>query len=318
MRVLITGITGFVGPHLAEYLLAHHTEVELWGLAWGDEGRDQLASLEPDLRLVEGDLTEPASLEAALTAARPEVVFHLAAATSVADSWAHPAHIFRVNVTGQINLFECLLGAGMRPKVVLSSSAEIYGRTPTESLPLTEDHPLRPLSPYGSSKAAQDLIAFQYHAAHGLPTVRLRLFNQTGPRRPARFVLSSFARQITEIERGLRAPELTVGNLEVVRDFSDVRDVARAYWLAAIEGEPGAAYNICSGQPRTVRSALEALLELSACEVEIRVDPELLRVADIPAQYGSHARFTADTGWQPEIPFEQTLRDLLDWHRSSI
>jgi GDP-4-dehydro-6-deoxy-D-mannose reductase len=318
VRVLITGITGFVGPHLAEYLLAHHREVEPWGLAWGDEGRDQLVGLEPGLRLVEGDLTDPASLDAALAAARPEVVFHLAAATSVADSWTHPAHIFRVNVNGQINLFECLLAAGMKPMVVLSSSAEIYGRAPTESLPLTEDHRLRPISPYGASKAAQDLVAFQYHAAHGLPTVRLRLFNQTGPRRPARFVLSSFARQITEIERGLRGPELAVGNLEVVRDFSDVRDVARAYWLAATEGRPGAAYNICSGQPRTIRSALEGLLELSPCQAEIRVEPALLRAAEIPVQYGSHAAFTADTGWQPEIRFEQTLQDLLDWHRGSL
>lgn len=318
MRVLITGITGFVGPHLAEYLLDHHQEVEPWGLAWGDEGRDQLVGLEPGLRLVEGDLTDPASLDAALAAARPEVVFHLAAATSVADSWTHPAHIFRVNVTGQINLFECLLSAGMRPKVVLSSSAEIYGRAPTESLPLTEDHRLRPVSPYGASKAAQDLVAFQYHAARGLPTVRLRLFNQTGPRRPARFVLSSFARQIAEIERGLRGPELAVGDLEVVRDFSDVRDVARAYWLAAIHGRPGEAYNVCSGTPISIRQILDRLLSESDQKLEVRVDPGRLRPADVPVLYGSRAHFTEVTGWEPVIPLATTLHDLLDWWRSAL
>jgi len=318
VRVLITGITGFVGPHLAEYLLAHDEGVEPWGLAWGSEGRDQLAGLGPRLRLVEGDLTEPASLEVAVRAVHPEVVFHLAAASSVASSWAHPAHIFQVNAGGQINLFEALLSAHSKAKIVLSSSAEIYGQAPESSLPLTEDHPLRPVSPYGASKAAQDLIAFQYHAAHGLPTVRLRLFNQTGPRRPARFVLSSFARQIVEIERGLRPAVLKVGNLDVVRDFTDVRDVARAYWLAAVSGRPGGTYNVCSGQPRTIRRALAALLELSGCRAEIEVDPGLLRPADIPTQYGSHERFTADTGWRPEIPFEQTLHDLLEWHRQTV
>ena len=174
------------------------------------------------------------------------------------------------------------------------------------------------MTPYGVSKAAQDLIAHQYFAAHGLPTIRLRLFNHTGPRRPEHFVLSSFARQIIDIERGRRSPTLAVGDLQMVRDFTDVRDVARAYWLAATSGRPGAAYNVCSGTPMTIRAALDLLLQASGLEVVVEVDPDRLRPADIPALYGTHDRFTSDTGWQPEILFEQTLHDLLDWHRQAL
>jgi nucleoside-diphosphate-sugar epimerase len=233
VRALITGITGFVGPHLAEYLLTSHPECEVWGLAWGEAGRQQLEPLKPRLQLVEADLTKPRSILPAVRAARPDLVFHLAAASSVASSWTSPALFVEVNVIGQINLFEALRAEALDPVVVVSSSGDVYGQLAAELLPAREDLPLKPVSPYGLSKAGQDLCAYQYFAAHSLRTVRLRLFNHTGPRRPSGFVLSSFARQVAEIEAGRSAATVRVGNLDAVRDFLDVRDVARAYWLAA-------------------------------------------------------------------------------------
>jgi GDP-4-dehydro-6-deoxy-D-mannose reductase len=318
MRALITGITGFVGPYLAEHLLAEAPGCEPWGLAWGEAGRAQLEPLQPALRLVEGDLMEPASLVAALEQCRPDVVFHLAAASSVASSWADPATVFQVNVVGQIHLLEAVRTVGLAPRVVVSSSADVYGRVPPESLPAHEELPLAPISPYGASKAAQDLVAAQYFAAHGLPTVRLRCFNHTGPRRPGHFALSSWARQVAEIEAGLAEPTITVGDLDVVRDFTDVRDVVRAYWLAALHGAPGAAYNVCSGTPVPLRRAIELLAGSISPAPAVRVDPGLLRPTDIPALYGDPSRLAAATGWRPSIPLEQTLADLLEWWRQQV
>lgn len=318
MRALITGITGFAGPHLAEHILADHPDTELFGLAWGDDGRDTVAELGPGLTVVEGDLTDPVTLTAALEEARPEVVFHLAAASSVASSWSDPALIFRVNVVGQVNLFEALRRLDLEPLVVVSSSAEIYGRISGPDRALYEGSVVAPMSPYGASKAAQDVIAHQYHLAGTLPTIRLRLFNHTGPRRQPTFVASSFARQIARIERGLQPPVLEVGNLDVYRDFSDVRDVARAYWLAATRGEPGAAYNVCSGSAVSIQEILEHLLALADLTVQVKQDPERLRSSDVPILVGDHSLFTSVTGWEPVIPLHRTLADLLDWWRKKV
>jgi GDP-4-dehydro-6-deoxy-D-mannose reductase len=199
--------------------------------------------------------------------------------------------------------------------VVVASSGEIYGGADDDSHPQKESAPYRPISPYAASKAAQDLIADQYCRAHGTPVIRLRLFNHTGPRRPSVFVLSSFARQIVEIERGLRPPRIEVGNLDARRDFVDVRDVARAYWLAAVRGEPGAAYNLCSGRAATIRALLELLLAATEATVEIVPDPARMRPADIPLLLGDPSLFEQTTGWRPKIPIHQTLADLLDWWR---
>ncbi len=315
MRVLITGINGFAGPYLAEHLLATQPEVEICGLAWGREGRDTLTGLGPRLTVVESDLTDPASLTAALDRARPDLLFHLAAASSVASSWSDPALIFQVNVLGQVHLFEALRRLELKPVTVVASSAEIYGSASGPAAALSESSPLAPVSPYGASKAAQDIVAHQYFLAGVLPTVRLRLFNHTGPRRQPAFVASSFARQIARIEKGLQPPVLEVGNLQVYRDFTDVRDVARAYWLAATRGEPGAAYNVCSGSAVSIEEILEHLLALSDLTVHIREDPARLRASDMPIMVGDHSRFTSATGWEPEIPLHRTLADLLDWWR---
>jgi GDP-4-dehydro-6-deoxy-D-mannose reductase len=311
---LITGVSGFVGPHLARHVVTVDPRSEVWGLVWpGDP-----SAAPSGVQKVEGDLTDMASLITALDRVRPDIVFHLAAASSVASSWENPGRFFEVNAVGTVNLFESLRSLGLEPRVVVSSSSEIYGAVPKNQQPITEDAPLAPLSPYAASKAAQDLLTAQYFQGYGLQTVRLRLFHHTGPGRPAHFVASSFALQIARIERGLDLPRLAVGNLEAVRDFTDVRDVARAYWLAATDGVPGDAYNICSGRRTSIRQVLDLLLGRSEVEVEVEVDPNRLRTADIPYLVGDHTRFTDVSGWQPEIPLDETLGDLLDWWRGEV
>jgi GDP-4-dehydro-6-deoxy-D-mannose reductase len=312
VRVLITGATGFVGPHLAAHLAAVVPDIEIWGLVWSAEN----SSAPPGVHAVEGDLTQMPTLTAALEASRPEIVFHLAAASSVASSWNQPARVLEVNAIGTINLLEALRCLDLAPRVVVSSSAEIYGPVPAELQPITETAPLCPISPYATSKAAQDLIAGQYFHGFGLHTVCLRLFQHTGPGRPPHFAASSFARQIAMIERGLAPPRIAVGNLETVRDFTDVRDIVRAYFAAAVDGSPGTAYNVCSGRGVRIAEALEMLLELTEVEVEVVVDPTLLRASDIPHLVGSSELFRATTGWHPEIPLEKTFEDLLGWWRS--
>ncbi len=318
MRVLITGISGFVGPYLAEHLVEHHPDVDVWGLVrW----RSDLSRLEPvrsQIRLVTGDMTDGPSLVRALQAAAPDVILHLAASSTVGTSWGAPAHVMQVNVIGELNLFEAIRTLELEPIVVVAGSGEAYGKVEEQENPVTETQPFRPVSPYAVSKAAQDLLAYQYFASWGIRTVRLRPFNHTGPGRPDRFVASSFARQLAEIEMGLRPPRLKVGNLDIVRDFTDVREVARAYWLAALHCQAGQAYNVCSGRDVSIGQLLDALLRLSSCGVTVEVDPGRLRTADVPRLVGNHRLFTNTTGWEPMIPLETTLADLLNWWRERI
>ena len=262
-----------------------------------------------------GDLTDDRSIRSVLAASRPEIVFHLAGVSSGAAAWQHPAECFEVNALGTLRLLEGLRRHDPATTCVVASSGEVYGGATSEQAPLTEDAPLRPLSPYAASKAAQDLVAAQYAVAHGMPVIRLRLFNHTGPRQPAEYVASSFARQIARIERGLQPPVLEVGNLEARRDFVDVRDVVRAYRLAARHATPGSAYNVCSGRAVSIRQLLDTLLELARCPVDVRPDPDRMRPADIPLLIGDPSRFHEATGWSPAIPLDETLRALLDWWR---
>ncbi len=318
MRVLITGVTGFAGRHLASLLVEHHREAEVWGLARWDSPREELRPLDAVLTFVTGDLTDAGSLVRALQASKPDILLHLAAASTVSSSWGTPAEVMAVNVLGTVNLLEAVRTLDLDPVIVLAGSAEAYGLVDEGDLPVSEHQPFRPVSPYGVSKATVDLLGHQYHAAYGLRVIRLRLFNHTGPGRPDRFVASSFARQIAEVERSRRAPVLEVGNLDVVRDFSDVRDVARAYWAAAVHGDAGAAYNLCSGRPVSIRQLLDHLRTLSTADIEVRVDPGRLRTTEIPALYGDPRAFTAATDWRPTIPLEQTLHDILEWWRTRV
>lgn len=314
MRILITGISGFVGPYLALHIADAAPEAEIWGMVWAADPAKAPSSVQQ----IEGDLTDISSLMTALDQVRPNIIFHLAAASSVASSWDHPGRFLEVNAVGTVNLLEVARTLDLNAKIVVSSSAEVYGAVPINQQPITEDAPLAPLSPYAASKAAQDLLTAQYYHGYGMSTIRLRLFHHTGPRRPTQFVASSFAHQIARIERGLDPPRLAVGNLEAVRDFTDVRDVARAYWLAATHGIPGDAYNVCSSRRTSIRRVLDMLLAHSEIDVEVEVDPSRLRAADIPYLVGDHSRFSETTGWHPEIPLVETLGDLLNWWRDEL
>lgn len=314
MRILITGINGFVGPHLARHIAAIAPEAEVWGLVWGGDDAETPSSIQR----IEGDLTDLGSLRTAFDQVRPEIIFHLAAASSVASSWDNPGRFLEVNAVGTVNLLEVVRAANQDVRVVVSSSGEIYGAVPVNRQPITEEEHLAPLSPYAASKAAQDLLAAQYFYGYGIPTLRLRLFHHTGPRRPPQFVASSFAHQIARIEKGLDPPRLAVGNLDAIRDFTDVRDIARAYWLAATHGIAGDAYNICSSRHTSIRRVLDILLADSEVDVEVEVDPERLRAADIPYLVGDPTKFSTVTGWQPDIPLVQTLGDLLNWWRDKV
>ena len=314
MRVLITGVTGFVGPYLANELAAE-PEVELFGMAWNGNDHATAALLPAGLETLTGDITDDGSIHEVLEAAKPQVVVHLAGASSGAAAWRRPAESLEINALGTLRLLEGIRRLGLDTTTIVASSGEVYGSADDEAHPLTEDSPLRPLSPYAASKASQDLVAAQYPRAYGMRVIRLRLFNHTGPRHPEQFVASSFARQIARIERGLQEPVLEVGNLDARRDFVDVRDVARAYRLAVRSDVTGDVFNVCSGRAVSIRRILELLLGLARCEVVVHPDPERMRPADIPLLIGDPRRFREATGWVPEIPLEQTLSDLLDWWR---
>jgi GDP-4-dehydro-6-deoxy-D-mannose reductase len=313
-RLLLTGATGFVGRHIAALLAEAHPGLELLGLV--RPGGTPASSLPSGVAAVHADLMDPAAVEAAVARARPDAIVHLAAQSSPARSWSDPAGTLATNVLGLVHLLQALRQLSLAPRVLVVGSSEEYGAAPPEALPLGEEAPLRPASPYAASKVAQSYVALQYHLAHGLPIVRTRTFHHTGPGRGEAFAESSFARQLAEIEAGRREPVIEVGNLDSVRDFTDVRDVARAYWALLNEGRPGEVYNVATGVGVRLRDILDRLVALARRRVAVRVDPGRLRPADVPALVGDPSRLRAATGWEPRIPLERSLADLLDdWRR---
>ncbi len=311
MRVLITGINGFVGGHLAEYLLSLENR-ELWGLT--RSGRISLSQLRSVVRPVLADLNDAEQTLAALDAARPEVVFHLAGQPFVPESFRDPAGTLQSNVFGLLHLIQAVLRLEIRPRILVVGTNEEYGLVPPEQQPISEAMPLQPANPYGVSKAAQSLLGLQYWRSHQLDIVVMRPFTHIGPRQNARFVTAAWASQIARIEAGRQPPVLRVGNLQVQRDFSDVRDIVRAYVLAALEGKAGTVYNVGSGRMVSLQEILEFFLDQASTSIDVQVDPALLRPVDVPMVLCDASRLHAHTGWQAQIAFEQTLVDILsDW-----
>jgi len=317
MRVLITGITGFVGSHLADSLVARG-DVEVFGTRRWRSRTENILHLRDRVTLLDCDLHDAASVRRTLAEVRPDRIFHLAAQSYVPTSWLTPAETVANNVLGQVNLLEAVRDLGLEARIQIAGSSEEYGMVHPEELPIRETNPLRPLSPYAVSKVGQDLLGYQYWMSYRLHIVRTRGFNHSGPRRGEVFMTSNFARQIAEIEKGQREPFLRVGNLDAIRDFTDVRDMVRAYWLALERGEPGEVYNICSGRGYAVREVLELLLGLTSARIEVRPDPARLRPSDVPVLVGDCQKFRRATGWEPTIPFEVTLKDLLDYWRQRV
>jgi GDP-4-dehydro-6-deoxy-D-mannose reductase len=314
MRALITGITGFVGSHLAEYLLKQG--VQVYGTIRNRSRLDHIRHMMDDIHLMECELRDYISVHNMLEQLRPNLIFHLAAQSFVPTSWNSPMDTISNNITGQLNIFEAVKSLGLDCKIQIANSSEEYGYVKPTEVPIKETNPIRPLSPYAVSKVAQDFLGYQYYKSFGLHVVRTRAFNHTGPRRGENFVTSNFAMQIANIEKGKKPPILYVGNLQAKRDFTDVRDVVRAYWLALEKGDPGECYNIASGTCYSIEEMLNMLQSLSPVKIEIEVDPARLRPSDVEILLGDYSLFHQKTGWRPEIPFRKTLEDLLNYWRS--
>lgn len=317
MKILITGVSGFVGSHLAEHLLTQGKHEIFGSIKWRSD-RKNILHIQDKLKLCECDIRDAFAMNTLISDIKPDWIFHLAAQSYVPFSWRAPQETLTTNIIGEVNLFEAVRQAGIDPLIHIAGSSEEYGMVYSEEIPIKESNPLRPLSPYGVSKVAQDLLGFQYFKSYGLKIVRTRAFNHTGPRRGVVFATSNFAKQIIEIKEGKRKPVMYVGNLEAVRDFLDVRDVARAYALALEKGTPGEVYVIASGKGTKIKEMLEKLIAIAQIEVEIRKDPERLRPSDVELLIGSSEKFQKATGWKPEIPFDKTLKDLLDFWQQQI
>jgi GDP-4-dehydro-6-deoxy-D-mannose reductase len=312
LQALITGAGGFVGGHLCDYLLAQ-TDWNLTGTVFGRPIETE--SPAPRLRLVPADLRGRDSVHSLVEEIQPDYVFHLAAQSFVPSSFADPWDTLDNNIRSELNLLEAVRRSGREVWFLVVGSNEEYGAPEPNELPQTEQNPLRPNNPYAVSKVGQDFLGLQYHLAYGLPVVRVRPFNHTGPGQSPRFVVPAFASQIARIEVGLQEPVMRVGNLETSRDFLDVRDIVRAYHLAVTRGEPGEVYNLASGRPQSIQALLETLLSYSDTEIRVERDPERYRPVDVPVVYGSAEKFYRRTGWEPRISFGQTLRDTLAYWR---
>ncbi|HYV60387.1 MAG TPA: GDP-mannose 4,6-dehydratase [Acidimicrobiia bacterium] len=299
MKAVVTGSSGFVGRHLVPHLRASGDDV----VTIDHNGTPPI------------DVTDAAEVRAVLQAARPDAVYHLAALSHVGRSWDAPETVFRVNALGALNVLRACADAGAG-RVLVAGSADVYGAVAEGDLPLTEDAPIRPITPYGASKAAADVLALQAFLGDGLPTLRVRAFNHTGPGQSSSMLVPGLARRIAEAERS-GGSKIGVGNLDVVRDLCDVRDVVRAYRLLVERGEPGEAYNVCSGRGVSVRDVAGMLLSLSDAPLELVVDPDLVRHVDVPRLVGSASRLHGATGWTPEIALETTLADVLTDVRAS-
>lgn len=302
-RAFITGVSGFVGPYLVRHLAASGFEV--FGVDRSGKGVDGCV-------VEKCDVTDAAAVARVVKEVSPDFVFHLAGQSSVAKSWKEPELTWEVNVGGFRNLLDSVAAAGISPKILLVSSAEVYGIP--KKLPISESHPIAPISPYGESKVEQERIALA-HVKDGMHIVISRSFNHTGPGQPSEFVCSNFARQVAGIGKGSQPPVIKVGNPKIRRDFSDVRDVVKAYLLLLQKGVSGEAYNVCSGSAFTIGDVIGKLAKISGAK--FRVEQESSRVLGnaVPALQGDHSKLTAATGWQPSVSFDQTLADLLRFWR---
>lgn len=318
MNVLITGITGMVGSHLAEYILREHPGVAVHGMVRWRSPMDHLRGVQRLVQLHLGDLRDLNSLVHVLERVKPDRIFHLAAQSYVTTSFTAPADTLMTNVVGTNNLLDAVRLTRVDPLIHICSSSEVYGQVTADEVPIRETNPLRPASPYAVSKVGEDMVALQYFLSYGIKVIRTRMFTHTGPRRGDVFAESAFAKQIALIEAGLLDNPIRVGNLDSVRTFSDVRDAVRAYWLLLDKCSPGEVYNIGGHQVMTVGEMLEVLKKLATCPIEHRVDPDLLRPSDVTLQIPDVSKFAAATGWKAEISVEQTMRDLLNYQRDLL
>jgi GDP-4-dehydro-6-deoxy-D-mannose reductase len=339
VSVLITGITGFVGSHLADYILSlndnyktfpNPQRYKVYGTIRRRSNKENVKHILDKIELIECEITDFKSVYYTILKSKPDKIFHLAAQSYVPSSWSSPTETINTNVNGTINLFEAVRKIkeevnnkyNFDPVIQVACSSEEYGLVTENECPIKETNPLRPMSPYGVSKVTQDKLAYQYHKSYGLKTVITRAFNHTGPRRGDVFVCSNFAKQIIHTNRVIH------GNLESKRDFTDVRDVVKAYWVATEKCDYGEIYNICSNVSYRMNEILKLLIDIDRKDrwnteyenypVHYEKDKSKMRPSDVPILIGDYTKFHEKTGWKPEIPIEKTLKDLLDYWRERI
>ena len=320
-KSLITGITGFVGSHLADYLIEKGEEVQ--GIYRWRSRNDSIRHIKDKIKLIPCDLTDSTSVTRCLEETKPDYIFHLAAQSYVTDSFTQPNATVQANIVGTLNLLEGIRALkkkeGYDPVVHVCSSSEVYGQVRPNEVPIKETNPFRPANPYAVSKVGEDMFALQYWLSYGIKTLRTRMFTHTGPRRIMDSAEIAFAKQIVRIERGEQEPIVKVGNLKSVRTFADVRDAVKAYHLLVRKCTPGEAYNIGGNTTMEIGDMLNMLIDLSPkkSEIKVEVDKNLLRPSDVTLQIPDIGKFVSETGWQPEIPFEKTLEDILNYLREN-
>jgi len=316
-KVLITGASGFVGGWLAEHLLSLGNS-EIYGTYLTEESKE-ISPVKDKITFLQADLSRRDTIEKIVSDVRPEEVYHLAALASVASSFRDPVATFHNNIDVEIFLLESLRNSGLTDtKVLIVGSAEVYGNVGASDLPIDEGVSLRPASPYAVTKVAQDFLGYQYHLSYKMPIIRVRPFNHIGPRQATGFVVADFAKQIADIEKGHQEKIIKVGNLEAKRDFTDVRDMVKAYSLILEKGVPGDVYNIGSGKSIKITDVLDMLIGMSTVEITKEVDPTKLRPSDVPEIVCNNTKIRNLTSWDTTIPLETTLKDTLEYWRNIV
>lgn len=318
MKVLITGINGFVGSHLSDLILSHHNEYEVHGITKKDSDLQNIKHSINKINMHYSDLNDSKSLETIMRLVRPTKIFHLAGQSNVMNSFQNPTETFHINVLGTLNLLEAVRKIDIDPILQIASSSEVYGQVLENEIPIKENNPFRPINPYGVSKVAIDRLAYQFYSSYGMKTIITRAFSHTGPRRNQIFAESNFAKQIVEIEKGIKEPIIEVGNLNSTRTFADVRDVVEAYWLATEKCDYGEAYNIGNTNLVALKEVLDILVKISSQKVTIKEDESRLRPVDVLYHVPDITKFVQKTNWKIKIPLQKTLEDLLKYWRESI
>ena len=321
-RSLITGVCGFVGSHLAEYLLSKDEEVH--GIKRWRSSVENIDHIKKNLFLYDCDLLEANRLKEVILEIKPDYIYHLAAQSYVPYSFENPVRTLQVNGEGTMNLLEVVkelkATEGIDPIIHICSSSEVYGQVDKHELPISEEKPFRPQSPYGASKVIEDVLGSMYHRVYGLKTFVTRAFTHTGPRRGDVFVVSAFAKQIAQIEAGKQEPTIAVGNLDSLRTFLDVRDIVKLYWLLAHDRDFGEVYNIGGIRTMTIKDMLDILVSLSTYKghIAVKVRESLLRQKDVTLQVPDCSKVLSRIDWKPEILFEKTLLDTLEYWRQRV
>ncbi len=315
MKIFITGITGFAGSFLAENLVVSGAH-EISGTYFSEQSIENVTSIKDRLNLSRVDLQDFDSVKKIIEELKPDMIFHLAALAATGNSFETPSKFINNNIDSQVNLLEAVKLAGIAPKILIVSSAEVYGDVKPSDLPIDEMTPLRPANPYAVSKLTQDFMGLQYFIANKIPIIRIRPFNHIGPRQSPDFVVARFAAAIAEIEKGSQEPVLKVGNLAAKRDFTDVRDMVQAYIDIMERGEAGEVYNAGSGKSVKIEDILNTLLSFSDKDIKVEVDPKLKRPIDVEEMVCDYTKLNNATGWHPKIELNQTLHETLDYFRN--